>query len=92
MTHPHDDHIRGISQILSSFKNNIGFFGWWGGYDPYYQIAHIEELECIYGNKNKDIGLCSKSLKDIFDIIIDQNIYCYASSTAIDGDIPLFVS
>jgi len=66
VTHPHEDHLRGAGQLLSSIKK-VGFIGWWGGTSPTYATAYFEQLEQQYAEQFDVLGARSQSVKSFFD-------------------------
>ncbi|MCY2952020.1 MAG: hypothetical protein NTU53_08585 [Planctomycetota bacterium] len=82
-THPHDDHIRGLGQILEEFGQRIEFFGWWGGVGMTYTKVYFERLERQYRLRGHGhaLGISSKSVTRILDAIHEHPISRVQDST-----------
>lgn len=68
-THPHDDHIGGLHEILDFYSDRVDWFGWWGGLYPEQQIAYFDWLEYNYA----DVDVDSNQIKLLFTTLLEKH-------------------
>jgi len=68
-THPHEDHIHGLYQVIRAFPENVSFFGWWGGAAPAYHLAYYKQLEEQYRAERRTIGTRWRSIEALLDAV-----------------------
>lgn len=80
-THPHDDHIRGLAQVLEAYQDRVEFFGWWGGMDPDFQTRYFEKLQEI----NKNGLIRAKQISALISTLKKRHIRLNVWHTSTDG-------
>jgi hypothetical protein len=90
-THPHDDHIRGLAEVVEAFPAGVEFFAWWGGLDPQFQIAYFKRLECLRKAVGNGLRVRSRSVKGLLDAFVDKQPHLSKWHQSTDGEpSPLF--
>lgn len=69
LTHPHDDHYRGMSQVLEYYEGNIKEFWRFGGVDITELLAYLK-INAIE-NKDKELTMSTNDLHKTFKKVIE---------------------
>lgn len=84
-THPHEDHIKGLDQVIEAYSNRIDFFGWWGGASPSYQVAYFKQLGRQFRAQARILGSCAASVERLLDVFDSRRGPPMQGNDATDG-------
>lgn len=84
-THPHEDHIRGLAEVVEAFPGAVDFFAWWGGIAPHFQIAYLKRLENQKKAVGKEMSVRSRSVKGLFDAFVEKQPHLSKWHESTDG-------